>query len=222
MRLKVSNLSFGYDYRTVLEDISFTIESGNFLVMVGNNGSGKSTLVKCILGINRVPSKKIFLNDIDVTQFNDWIKVGYVPQKFDDFNYEFPITVNEILNVSKYSKVDEEEKLNILDKMGILNLQNENINNLSGGQMQRVFIARALMNKPELLILDEPTVGVDKDNVERFYRAINDFNAQGVSIILIAHDLKTNRANYTHIMRLDEGKAEIIKTVDVESIGDDD
>jgi len=222
MRLKVSNLSFGYDYRTVLEDISFTIESGNFLVMVGNNGSGKSTLVKCILGINRVPSKKIFLNDIDVTQFNDWIKVGYVPQKFDDFNYEFPITVNEILNVSKYSKVDEEEKLNILDKMGILNLQNENINNLSGGQMQRVFIARALMNKPELLILDEPTVGVDKDNVERFYRAINDFNAQGVSIILIAHDLKTNRANYTHIMRLDEGKSEIIKAVDVESIGDDD
>jgi len=221
MRLKVSNLSFGYDYRTVLKDISFTLESGNFLVMIGNNGSGKTTLIKCILGVNRVPSKKIFFNDVDITNFNKWIKIGYVPQKFDDFNYEFPITVNEILNVSKYSKVDEEEKLNLLDQMGILELQNENINNLSGGQMQRVFITRALMNKPELLILDEPTVGVDHDNVTRFYRVVNDLNAQGVSIILIAHDLKASHANYTHVMRLDEGKAEIISSIDQETLGDE-
>jgi zinc transport system ATP-binding protein len=213
MRVAVSNLTFGYDYRTVLKDISFRLNSGDFLAIIGNNGSGKSTLVKCILGINKVPSGRISLDDIDITEYHNFKNVGYVPQKFDEFNYEFPITVNEILQVSKYSKVTEDEKLELLDKIGILEIQNENINNLSGGQLQRVFIVRSLMNNPKLLILDEPTVGVDRENVENFYKTCNELNKEGITIILITHNLRESTGNFTHILSIHNGEG-VIKAIE--------
>lgn len=209
MRVVIDNLTFGYDYRTVLKDVSFKLNSGDFLAVVGNNGSGKSTLIKCILGINKVPSKKILLDDIDINDYKNFKNVGYVPQKFDDFNYEFPITVNEILMASKYSNITEEEKLELLDKIGILELQNENINNLSGGQLQRVFIVRSLMNTPKLLILDEPTAGVDKKNVESFYKTVNELNTEGITIILITHNLRESNANFTQVLSICNGEAEL-------------
>lgn len=207
MRVSVSNLTFGYDYRTVLKDISFNLKSGDFLAVIGNNGSGKSTLIKCILGINKIPASKIFLDDVDIVEYKNYKNIGYVPQKFDDFNYEFPITVNEILQVSKYTNFTEDQKLELLDKVGILELQNENINNLSGGQLQRVFIARSLMNKPKLLILDEPTVGVDRENVEGFYKTINELNKEGITIMLITHNIHESKANITHVLSLHNGEA---------------
>lgn len=209
MRVTVNNLTFGYDYRTVLKDVSFKINTGDFLAIVGNNGSGKSTLVKCILGINKVPPKRIFLDDVDITEYKNFRNIGYVPQKFDDFNYEFPITVNEILQVSRYTKVSEDTKLELLDKIGILHLQHENINNLSGGQLQRVFIVRALMNSPKLLILDEPTVGVDRENVISFYKTVNELHSDGITIILITHNIKEANANYTHILSIVNGETTI-------------
>jgi len=214
MRVTVNNLTFGYDYRTVLKDVSFKINTGDFLAIVGNNGSGKSTLVKCILGINKVPAKRIFLDDVDITEYKNFRNIGYVPQKFDDFNYEFPITVNEILQVSRYTKVTEDTKLELLDKIGILHLQHENINNLSGGQLQRVFIVRALMNNPKLLILDEPTVGVDRENVVSFYKTVNELHSEGITIILITHNINEANANYTHILSIVNGET-TIKELDV-------
>jgi zinc transport system ATP-binding protein len=212
MRVTVNNLTFGYDYRTVLKDVSFKINTGDFLAIVGNNGSGKSTLVKCILGINKVPPKRIFLDDVDITEYKNFRNIGYVPQKFDDFNYEFPITVNEILQVSRYTKVSEDTKLEILDKIGILHLQHENINNLSGGQLQRVFIVRALMNKPKLLILDEPTVGVDRENVKKFYKTVNELHGEGITIILITHNINESNANYTSVLSIVNGEATMIES----------
>ncbi len=206
MRVTVSNLTFGYDYRTVLKDVSFTLKSGDFLAVIGNNGSGKSTLIKCILGINKIPAKRILLDDVDVVEYKNYKNIGYVPQKFDDFNYEFPITVNEILQVSKYTNFTEDQKLELLDKVGILELQNENINNLSGGQLQRVFIARSLMNDPKLLILDEPTVGVDRENVELFFKTINELNKEGITIMLITHNINESKAAFTHVLSLHNGE----------------
>ena len=206
MRIHVDNLSFGYDYRTVLKEISFKINSGDFLAVIGNNGSGKSTLVKCILGINKVGPNQIYLDDVDISNYKNFIKIGYVPQKFDDFNYEFPITVNEILNASNIVKISEDKKLELLDKIGILELQNENINNLSGGQLQRVFIVRSLMNDPKLLILDEPTVGVDRKNVEGFYKTVTELNKEGITIILISHNISEAQALYTHVLSIHNGE----------------
>lgn len=212
MRVTVANLSFGYDYRTVLKDVSFKLNSGDFLAIVGNNGSGKSTLIKCILGINKIPPKRIFLDDVDVTEFKNFRSIGYVPQKFDDFNYEFPITVNEILQVSRYNDITEDEKLELLDKIGILELQNENINELSGGELQRVFIVRSLMNNPKLLILDEPTAGVDKENVEGFYKTVNELNKEGITIMLITHNINESKANFTHMLSIHNGET-VLKEV---------
>jgi zinc transport system ATP-binding protein len=206
VRLSVNNLTFGYDYRTVLKDINFKIGSGDFLAIVGNNGSGKSTLIKCILGINKVTANQIFLDDIDVTLFRNFINIGYVPQKFDDFNYEFPITVNEILHASNVRRLSEDKLLEILDKIGILELQNENINNLSGGQLQRVFIVRALMNDPKMLILDEPTVGIDRRNVEAFYKTVNELNKEGITILLITHNIHESSANISHVLSIHNGE----------------
>lgn len=206
VRIHVDNLSFGYDYRTVLKEISFKINSGDFLAVIGNNGSGKSTLVKCILGINKVGPNQIYLDDVDISNYKNFIKIGYVPQKFDDFNYEFPITVNEILNASNIVKISEDKKLELLDKIGILELQNENINNLSGGQLQRVFIVRSLMNDPKLLILDEPTVGVDRKNVEGFYKTVTELNKEGITIILISHNISEAQALYTHVLSIHNGE----------------
>jgi zinc transport system ATP-binding protein len=212
VRVNVTNLTFGYDYRTVLKDISFKINSGDFLAVVGNNGSGKSTLIKCMLGINKVIPGQIALDDIDITEYKQFIKIGYVPQRFDDFNYEFPITVNEILHASNITGLDEDTILELLDKIGILELQNENINNLSGGQLQRVFIVRSLMNNPRMLILDEPTVGVDRKNVESFYKTINDLNKEGITIILITHNINESTAEYTHVLSIHNGEG-VIKEV---------
>jgi len=212
MRVTVTNLTFGYDYRTVLKDISFRLNSGDFLAIVGNNGSGKSTLVKCILGINKIPPKRIMLDDVDITEFKNFKSIGYVPQKFDDFNYEFPITVNEVLQVSRYNKISEDEKLELLDKIGILELQNENINSLSGGELQSVFIVRSLMNNPKLLILDEPTAGVDKANVEGFYKTVNELNKEGITIMLITHNMNESKANFTHLLSIHNGEG-IMKEV---------
>ncbi len=206
MRVIVTNLTFGYDYRTVLKDISFKLNSGDFLAIVGNNGSGKSTLIKCILGINKIPPKRIMLDDVDITEFKNFKSIGYVPQKFDDFNYEFPITVNEVLQVSRHNKITEDEKLELLDKIGILELQNENINSLSGGELQRVFIVRSLMNNPKLLILDEPTAGVDKANVEGFYKTVNELNKEGITIMLITHNMSESKANFTHLLEIHNGE----------------
>ncbi|QMS85227.1 metal ABC transporter ATP-binding protein [Candidatus Xianfuyuplasma coldseepsis] len=206
MRLLIQNLTFGYDYRTVLKDISLKINSGDFLAVIGNNGAGKSTLIKCILGINKVAPGQIFLDDIDVSLFTNFINIGYVPQKFDDFNYEFPITVNEILSASNVRDISEDKLLELLDKSGILELQNENINNLSGGQLQRVFIVRSLMNDPKMLILDEPTVGVDRKNVEAFYKLVNELNAGGITIILITHNIHESKANLSHVLSIHNGE----------------
>jgi len=219
VRVSVENLTFGYDYRTVLKDISFKINSGDFLAVIGNNGSGKSTLVKCILGINKIAPGQILLDDVDITTFKTFINIGYVPQKFDDFNYEFPITVNEILSASNIKRISEDKRLELLDKIGILELQNENINNLSGGQLQRVFIVRSLMNNPKMLILDEPTVGVDRTNVEGFYKVVNELNKEGITILLITHNIHESKANYTHILSLHNGEGvfkEVVKEDDVE------
>lgn len=203
MLIDIVDLSFAYGHRIVLKNLSLSLSHGDFLIVRGKNGSGKSTLVKCLLGINPVKSGMIFFEHADIVGFRGWPKIGYVPQKSEDFNYEFPITVNEILTVSSRRSTKNSQKLKLLDKLGILPLLNENINNLSAGQQQRVFIVRAMLNEPSMLILDEPTASIDLDNIAYFQRAVNELHDDGVTVILISHDEAIEEYRYTHILTLD-------------------
>ena len=200
MQIDIRNLSFAYGHRTVINGLSHTINPGEYLVIQGKNGSGKSTLIKCLLGINSVKNGMIFLDGQDINSFKQWTKFGYVSQNFDGFNYEFPLTVEELLRFSTITKKSEHNYLKLLDQMGILEILNQNINSLSGGQLQRVFIVRAMLNDPEVLILDEPTASIDKQNSEFFYRTINELNKMGITIILITHTDSLEDMSYTHIL----------------------
>ncbi len=187
MRLRVDNLNFAYGQKKIIHNLSFNIPSGSFLSIIGKNGTGKSTLIKCILKTLKIPNNVIYLDDIDINNIKTFSNIGYVPQK-TEFNYEFPITVKEILLSSYRGRAYDQLFKETISLLDLNKLYNENINNLSGGQLQRIFIARALLTEPKLLILDEPTVGVDSQNLTSLRKVLSQLKEKAVTIVLITHD----------------------------------
>ncbi len=166
--------------------MSLDLPSGDFLTLIGKNGTGKSTFIKCLLKIEPVPNNTILFDGVDLNSIKRFKNVGYVPQKLE-FNYEFPITVNEILSTSYYKSKDSFYTA-IINDLGLNSIYRQNVNTLSGGQLQRVFIARSLLNDPRILILDEPTVGVDSENLTTLKRILTNLKEKGVTIIISTHD----------------------------------
>ena len=212
--IDISGLSYSYEKENVLEEINLSITKGSFLGIVGPNGSGKSTLLKLILGLEKKQKGDIHLFGKDISQFRDWEKIGFVSQKANSFNTGFPATVYEVVKSGLTKKIGllhymkKEHHLQILkaiDSVGLLDLKKRNIGELSGGQQQRVFIARALVSEPELLILDEPTVGVDAGNVRSFYHMLGDLNQKlGITLLLVTHDIGAITDKVTHVVCLNK------------------
>ena len=202
MRVIINNLTFAYTQRPVLKNISFNLASGDFLSIVGKNGTGKSTLIKCLLKIVTVPNNTIFFDDIDINTMKRFYHVGYVPQKLD-FTYEFPITVKEFLSCA-YLKRRDAYFTSLINTLGLNPIYHQNINNLSGGQLQRVFIARSLLNKPKLLILDEPTVSIDNESVAALRDILLDLHSNNVTIILSTHDFDFTKSLTDYYLALNE------------------
>ena len=150
----------------------------------------------------------------NIRHFKDWEKIGFVSQKANSFNTGFPATVFEVvqsgltkkIGLFKFqSKEDKQKVKKRIESVGMLAYQNRNIGELSGGQQQRVFIARSLVVEPELLILDEPTVGVDAENVHQFYEMLGDLNKKlGITLILVTHDIGTVTDKVTHVACLNK------------------
>ncbi len=203
MRIRVNDLTFSYDQKVILNHLSFSINSGDFLTITGKNGSGKSTLIKCLLKLQKVQHGMIFLDDVDINEIKKHHHIGYVPQKAE-FNYEFPITVKEILMASYPQRAYDQFYKSIISSLNLNKFYHENINNLSGGQLQRIFIARALLTKPRLLILDEPTVGIDTENMHNLYQILKKLKEEKITIILITHDQDFAKDLYDYILHLDE------------------
>lgn len=198
--IELEQVSFQYDSKTsVLEDIQLTMTQGEFLGLVGPNGSGKSTLIKIILGLLPPQKGEIRLFGERIQSFKDWSRVGYVSQKANSFNTGFPATVFEVVSTGLFGKMglfrwlgkkEKSQILRAIDLVGLRDLANRNIGKLSGGQQQRTFIARALVSNPDLLILDEPTVGVDAESVDRFYELLEHLHDHiGISMLLVSHDI---------------------------------
>ena len=197
--LSVSELGFRYNTVNVLQDVSFEIEAGDYVGLVGHNGSGKTTLIKVILGLLKPYTGSISIFGEPQENFTAWQKIGYMPQSLSLFNPIFPATVEEVVSLGLLSekrfpkRITDKDKKTVheaLDRLKILNLKDRLIGNLSGGQQQRVFLARALITKPELLILDEPSNALDNTSREMFFSILDELNKEHkTAIILITHDV---------------------------------
>lgn len=207
--IEIKDLSYRYEKDTVLDHINLSVPEGAFLAIVGPNGSGKSTLLKLILGLLKPQKGTISLFGEDISKFKEWEKVGYVSQKANSFNTGFPASVFEVVSsgLTKklglfhfFKKEDKQKVMGALKAVGMEAFIHRNIGELSGGQQQRVFIARALVSEPSLLILDEPTVGVDAKNVNAFYQMLEELNKdRGITLLLVTHDVGTISEKVSHV-----------------------
>lgn len=197
--VQLDTISFHYDGESVLEDITMAMKRGEFVGVIGPNGSGKTTLLKILLGLLQPSSGSVFLFGEKISQFKDWQKIGYVPQRPGASVTSFPITVEEVVGLGRVntkhlfdipSSKDREEVTHALDAVGMEHYRRRLIHELSGGQQQKVFIAKALVTHPELLILDEPTVGVDVDAQAKFYELLRDLKKKfQLTLVLVSHDV---------------------------------
>lgn len=197
--IQINDISYAYGNHQVLEEISFTVEEGDYVGLIGPNGSGKSTLLRLMLGLLKANTGSIKLFDQPIQQLADRSLIGYVPQRITQADIQFPATVEEVVATGRVAKAGLLRPLRSIDKIAIqkaMRLTNvghyahRRIGTLSGGERQRVFIARALASDPKLLILDEPTVGVDAASQETFYSLLCDLNSkQKLTIVLVSHDI---------------------------------
>jgi zinc transport system ATP-binding protein len=205
--ISIENISFGFQGLEVLRNISFSLSRGDFMALIGPNGSGKTTLIRIILGTLKPSGGRVLLMGQEADQFNQWERIGYVPQKATHVDPYFPASVREVVALGLLSKKrfprllarqDEAVIERALEQVDMKGLKNRRIGELSGGQQQRVFIARAIVNGPDVLFLDEPTAGVDAETQTRFYDMLAELNHnRGLTIALVTHDfgIITKHAN---------------------------
>lgn len=186
--IEIKNLNAGYDGRIVLHDVNLTVYERDFLGIIGPNGGGKTTLIKCILGL-----LKPFGGEIISTAH-----IGYLPQ-YSSIDKKFPITVEEVILsglssqkslIGRFTKKQRDKAHQIIHQMGLEGLEERAIGALSGGQLQRALLGRAVISDPEVLILDEPSTYIDKRFEARLYELLAEIN-RNCAIILVSHDIGT-------------------------------
>ena len=186
----------GYFGRDVLDEISFVVDRGDFVGIIGPNGSGKSTLLKTIAGIHPIQCGSARVLGVEPAKL-DRRKIGYVPQ-IESVNWTFPVTVADVVLMGRYGKLglfkrpsqaDREAVERALAEVGMLDRRDSQIGQLSGGQQQRTFVARALVQEPDLMLLDEPIAGVDATTQHAIFTLLEERNRAGLTIVATTHDL---------------------------------
>lgn len=205
--IEVSHLSLGYDHQIVISNLSFSIEQGDFVCIVGPNGAGKSTLIKGILGLLKPMSGEVLYHGLKQNF------IGYMPQE-SKIDKHFPASVEEIvlsgtLNQSRtfsfYSKEDRKRVDGVLNLLGIASLKNAHFPDLSGGQRQKVLLARSLCASTKLLILDEPSNNLDSTSKQELYQILKSLNQnKGMTILMITHDLDHHNLIGNKILSLEK------------------
>lgn len=199
--IKLEQVAFSYDTGSeLLKDINMQVNDGEYIAIVGENGSGKSTLLKLLLGL---------LTPAGGTVTNTFKRIAYVPQRFESLNSQFPITVYEVLDY--YRRVlkiaDKAAVQRSLELMHVEQLRHQLIGTLSGGQCQKVLIARALLGEPDLLIFDEPSTGIDVKSQQDLYPFMQRLNKeQGITIITVEHNLKFAAHNADRMFHVCNGR----------------
>lgn len=206
--IRCENVSIGYEGQTVVKDLDFSIEAGDYLCIVGENGSGKSTLVKSLLGLKSVEKGRII--------YGDGLKqneIGYLPQQ-TDAQKDFPASVYEVVLSGRlnsrglkpfYTGADKKAAVEKMEVLGIRDLSKHCFRDLSGGQKQRVLLARALCATKTLLLLDEPVTGLDPIVTAEFYQLIRRINREsGIAVVMVSHDIESAVEDASHILHLQE------------------
>lgn len=204
-QITCKDLTLGYDGKEILRDLSFQICAGDYLCIVGENGAGKSTLMRTVLGLQAPISGKVLLGD--GLRQNE---IGYLPQQ-TDVQKDFPASVWEIVLSGClgrcglrpfYTKAEKQRARDNIERMGVTTLANRCYRELSGGQQQRVLLARALCATGKLLLLDEPVSGLDPKVTAEMYRLIEGLNQDGITVIMISHDLDAAVRYASHILHI--------------------
>ncbi|MBL7256176.1 metal ABC transporter ATP-binding protein [Paractinoplanes lichenicola] len=212
--VSVRHAAVGYDGREILHDVSLTVQAGEVVAILGANGSGKSTLIRTVLGLVPLGHGEIDLFGTPQRKFRDWARVGYVPQRLGAGS-GVPATVGEVVASGRLARrgifrpsgaADRAAVRDALTAVGLLDRINDPVTTLSGGQQQRTLIARALAGKPDLLVLDEPTAGVDAASQEAFAAALGRFAGDGGTIVLVAHELGPLRPLIDRAVVVHEGR----------------
>lgn len=210
--VRMAGLSAGYDGRSVVSDVDMAIRPGEFVGIVGPSGSGKTTLMKVILGSVAVYDGTAEVEGRPVS-LRHRPSVGYVPQ-LETIDWNFPVSVEEVVLMGRSMqsgfwpwprREDKTEMMRLLDRLGIAQFRRQHIRNLSGGQQQRVFLARALIRNPRLLILDEPTSGVDIKTRDDILHLLVELHREGVTVILSTHELNAVAAHLPRVICINRG-----------------
>jgi len=202
----VNNLSVKYHQFEAVKDVNFKVNNKDFIAIVGPNGSGKTTLIKALLGLKSIASGTVLKSKL--------LSVGYLPQSTALQDRQFPATVEEVILTGRlankkfpkrYNQEDYAEMIKVLEYLDIVALRKKRIGLLSGGQQQRVLLARALVNKPDVLIMDEPTSALDQSIRDQFYKLIKMLNEEiDMTILLVTHDIASAGDYVNRVIYMDQ------------------
>lgn len=207
--IALKNVSFSYGEEPVIKNVTLNVHKGDYLGIIGPNGGGKSTLLKLMLGLLTPTKGEIELYGTPIKKFRDWSKIGYVSQQVTHIDPHFPMTVEEVVTMGRFpaiglfrfpTKKDKAIVEEALRQVEMLAFKDRLVGDLSGGQQQRVFIARALAGQPEVIVLDEPTVGVDIKTQKQFYALLQKLNTEfHLTLVLVLHELDVVEHEATEI-----------------------
>jgi len=198
--VRLKNVSFAYNGSDVLENVNLAVTAGDFLALIGSNGSAKTTLMKIMVGLLKPRVGQVELLGQDIRRFREWHRIGYISQNAGHINTSFPATVAEVVASGYYhgwqgmftARARQRAVQGTLELVGIPDLAGRLVGELSGGQRQKVFLARALVSRPTALFLDEPTTGIDPAAREEFYRLLEHLNREeDLTIVIITHDIQS-------------------------------
>lgn len=214
-QIGIYNISLTFDDMPILDNISFDVSKRDFLLITGPNGGGKTSLLRIILGLLRPNAGKVVFYDND--QSTQLLQTGYLPQK-NSIDHSFPITVSEVITSGlmdgkhlfrRITSVQKERVTEVVDLMGLNGLEDRPIGKLSGGQLQRALLGRAIAKQPDILILDEPSSYMDKQFEDRMYALLTELN-KTITILIVSHDTSVLDVMASRIIRIDK-TLEIVK-----------